>query len=195
MLTINLQPDLHRDALNAEFLADAAFRYGLTPADILIELTEDRRLSTSDYNKLMCQHKSAGFATVMDDFGAGYSGLSTLVECTPQILKLDRALIRDIDTCEVRQEIVKAFNNSCKALRITVVAEGIEKREEADMLLKIGVHTMQGYLFSRPVLNALPTAIHWHDDPRPFLGSGNVLSAFTVPLGLRDPFQPITLPA
>jgi len=163
-LCINLQPDLHFDALDAAFVAGVARSCGLTPDDILLELTEDHRLPVPEYRQLLERNKEAGFATGMDDFGAGYSGLTALVECRPDVLKLDRALVKGIDSSETRQKIVHAFFNCCKSLDMRLVAEGIETRPEAEMLQSLGITTMQGYLFSKPVVDTLPTHSVWGVD-------------------------------
>ena len=163
-LCINLQPDLHVDALDADFILEAARRHGLTPSDVLLEFTEDHRLDIPEYKQLLERNKHAGFATGMDDFGAGYSGLSALVECRPEVLKLDRALVRGIDTSYTRQKIVAAFADCCKALDMRLIAEGIETEEECKMLLDLGISHMQGYLFSHPMLDALPVEGVWGVD-------------------------------
>jgi EAL domain-containing protein (putative c-di-GMP-specific phosphodiesterase class I) len=166
-LCINLQPDLHPDALDAEFVARAARSCGLTADNILLEFTEDHHLSIPEYKQLLERNKEAGFATGMDDFGAGYSGLSALVECRPEVLKLDRALVKGIDTSDTRQKIVYAFTNCCKALDMRLIAEGIETHAECEMLQSLGITFMQGYLFSRPVVDTLPTHSVWGIDHLP----------------------------
>ena len=155
-LTLNLQPDLHPDALNTEFLRSAAVRHGLSPSRIVVELTEDHRLTLPQLRELLNRNKAAGFISAMDDFGAGYSGLTYLAECRPDILKLDRALICDIDASDAKQKIVGAFARVCKALHMVFMAEGVETLDECRTLRRLGVTIMQGYLFSRPVIGALP---------------------------------------
>jgi EAL domain-containing protein (putative c-di-GMP-specific phosphodiesterase class I) len=184
-LCINVQPDLHPDALNAAFVTRVARSCGLTPDDILLEFTEDHRLPVLEYKQLLECNKQAGFATGMDDFGAGYSGLTALVECRPEVLKLDRALVRGIDTSETRQKIVQAFANCCKALDMRLIAEGIETRAEAEMVQAIGITLMQGYLFSKPVVDALPTHSVWGVDHAPAPVRGGSRRSFLAALGLR----------
>lgn len=163
-LCINVQPDLHADALDATYVLEVARSCGLSPAHILLEFTEDHRLDIPEYKQLLERNKEAGFATGMDDFGAGYSGLSALVECRPEVLKLDRALIKGIDSSYTRQRIIAAFADCCKALDMRLIAEGIETVAECDMLMSLGVTHMQGYLFSHPILDELPTDSVWGVD-------------------------------
>lgn len=155
-LCINVLPDLHPQGLNAYFVRDAAQFYGLPINKIVLEMTENHHLSMDGLNKVLCLNRELGFVTAMDDFGAGYCGLTALVECRPEILKLDRALVRSIDTSVARQKIVGAFVGFCSSMQIVLVAEGVETEGEAQMLTRLGIHLMQGYLFSRPITNRLP---------------------------------------
>jgi len=155
-LTVNLQPDLDPDAVNAEFLRAAAIRHGLPIDRIVVELTEDHKLTLLQVHEILNRNKAAGFASAMDDFGAGYSGLTSLVECRPEILKLDRALVSAIDRHQIKQKIVGAFVRVCNSLQMMLIAEGVETIEECRILRRLGVKIMQGYLFSRPVIAELP---------------------------------------
>lgn len=194
-LCINLQPDLHPGALDAEFIARVAHSCGLTPDNILLEFTEDHRLSIPEYKQLLERNKEAGFATGMDDFGAGYSGLTALVECRPAVLKLDRALIKGIDTSITRQKIIQAFAQCCKALDMRLIAEGIETRAESEMLLSLGVTHMQGFLFSKPVVDDLPTHSVWGVDQVPKTVRPGYRQSLLAALGFQSPFGRVTLQA
>ncbi len=194
-LCINLQPDLHPDALDAEFVARVARSCGLTPANILLEFTEDHRLPIPEYKQLLERNKEAGFATGMDDFGAGYSGLSALVECRPEVLKLDRALVKGIDTSNTRQKIVQAFANCCKALDMRLIAEGIETHPEAEMLQSLGITHMQGYLFSKPVVDTLPTHSVWGIDHVPAPAPRPYRQSLLAALGFDSALPTLTLQA
>jgi EAL domain-containing protein (putative c-di-GMP-specific phosphodiesterase class I) len=194
-LCVNLQPDLHPDALDAEFVANVAKSCGLTPGNFLLEFTEDHRLPIPEYKQLLQRNKDAGFATGMDDFGAGYSGLSALVECRPEVLKLDRALVKGIDTSDTRQKIVHAFANCCKALDMRLIAEGIETREESEMLRALGITHMQGYLFSRPIVDTLPTDSVWGVDRIPAPAPRNYHPSLLAALGFESALNPLTLQA
>ncbi len=194
-LCLNLQPDLNPDALDAEFIAGVARSYGLTPDNILLEFTEDHRLPIPEYRQLLDRNKQAGFATGMDDFGAGYSGLTALVECRPEVLKLDRALVKGIDVSDTRQKIVHAFANCCRALEMRLIAEGIETRAEADMLRCLGVTHMQGYLFSKPVVDTLPTHSVWGVDHVPAPIRTGYRNSFLAALGFESAMPTLTLQA
>ena len=94
--------------------------------------------------------------TAIDDFGAGYAGLNLLADFQPDIVKLDMALIRHIDTDRARQTIVGAMAAIGTLLGIAVIAEGVEQPREALVLHHLGISLMQGYLFARPGFEMLP---------------------------------------
>ncbi|OTP80119.1 EAL protein [Caballeronia sordidicola] len=101
-------------------------------------------------------YKSFGFQTAIDDFGAGYSGLTVLADFQPDLIKLDMALVRGVDTDSVRQRIVGGVPRICSDLGIRVIAEGIETVGERDFLSTNGVTWMQGYLYAKPALKEIP---------------------------------------
>lgn len=97
-----------------------------------------------------------GFKTAIDDFGAGYSGLNLLADFQTDIVKLDMALIRNIDTDTGRQTIVTHTLNMLRELGVRALAEGIESEEEYRWLKAAGVELMQGYYFAKPGFESLP---------------------------------------
>ena len=127
------------------------------PVDrLMFEVTEGERVEDPNHLKsIFEEYARQGFTTAIDDFGSGYSGLNMLAMFQPQVLKIDMALTRDIDRDTVRQAIVEGIVLVSKRLGITVVAEGIETREERDALLDLGVELMQGYLFAKPMVGQL----------------------------------------
>ncbi len=102
------------------------------------------------------EYKITGFQTALDDFGEGFSGLNNLVELEPDIIKLDIALIRGIDSKKKSQIVIKSIFQMCNELGIKVIAEGVETLKELEVLLDIGISYFQGYLFAKPAFEALP---------------------------------------
>ena len=102
-----------------------------------------------DYQRL-------GFLTAIDGFGAGYAGLGLLADFQPDLVKLDTGLIRGIDTSPVRRTIVAGITRTCVELGCVVLAEGVETVSEYRTLRGMGITLLQGYLFARPALEALP---------------------------------------
>jgi EAL domain-containing protein (putative c-di-GMP-specific phosphodiesterase class I) len=128
------------------------------PLDRLIfEVTEGERVSNPGHLVSIVEtYRRHSFRTAIDDFGAGYAGLNLLAKFQPDIIKIDMELTRGVDSRPISQTIVAAVLQVCRALNITVIAEGIETEAEAKTVLDLGIHLMQGYLFAEPGFETLP---------------------------------------
>lgn len=159
MLSINFMPNaVYRPELCIRTTLDAAETYGFPIDRIMFEITEGERVDDHAHVRGIVEHyRQRGFKTAIDDFGAGYAGLNLLAEIRTDLLKLDMALIRDIDRDRVRQAIVRGIVQVCDELATTVIAEGVETPAELDVLKSFGIELFQGYLFARPAFEALPT--------------------------------------
>lgn len=118
---------------------------------VLVEVTE--HAVVSEYEPLMAALaacRDCGARIAVDDFGAGYSGLSHLLRVRPQIVKLDMQLTRDIDRDRAKQALASATAEFARRSQLDIVAEGIETEAEAAMLRDIGVRYGQGFYFGRP---------------------------------------------
>jgi EAL domain-containing protein (putative c-di-GMP-specific phosphodiesterase class I) len=91
-----------------------------------------------------------GVRIAIDDFGTGYSSLSYLRQMPVDVLKIDKSFIDDILDSRQQRALVEAIVTLADKLDLSVVAEGIEKKEHREMLLEMGCPYGQGYLFSRP---------------------------------------------
>lgn len=91
--------------------------------------------------------RDPGFKTTIDDFGAGFAGLELPSKFQPDLVKLDMALVRDIDKSRVKRAMVRHVVNMLEALGTLVVCEGVETNAEFDILQDLGVKLFQGYLF------------------------------------------------
>jgi EAL domain-containing protein (putative c-di-GMP-specific phosphodiesterase class I) len=91
-----------------------------------------------------------GFKIALDDFGAGHSGLVTLVALTPQFLKLDRELIRSIECNPYKQQLVKAIGSFAQNVDTRLIAEGVETSKELETLMELGIRYVQGFLLAHP---------------------------------------------
>ena len=126
------------------------------PLDHLIfEFTEGERLDPEHLGRILSTYRAMGFATAIDDFGAGYAGLTLLARFQPDIVKLDMELVRDIDASLVKRTLVGAIARACRDLGVLVLAEGVETGAEHRALGDLGVVLQQGYLFARPAFEAV----------------------------------------
>jgi EAL domain-containing protein (putative c-di-GMP-specific phosphodiesterase class I) len=158
MLSINFMPNaVYRPELCIRTTLEAAETWGFPIDRIMFEITEGERVEDLPHLRGIVEHyRQRGFKTAIDDFGAGYAGLNLLAEIRTDLLKLDMALIRDIDRDPVRQAIIRGIVQVCADLDTTVIAEGIETRAELQTLRHFGIELFQGYLFARPAFEALP---------------------------------------
>lgn len=122
------------------------------PRRVVIEITE--RASIGDYDRfeaLVRHYTGQGFDIALDDFGAGNSGLRTLISCRPHYLKLDMAVTRRVDREPYKQRIVRSMVAFAHNIGATLIAEGVETWQEAESLIGCGVEWAQGFLFARPM--------------------------------------------
>lgn len=156
-LSLNISPAAlaqPRYGAQATFRAAQRNRW---PADRLIfELTEHVPFDAIAAVQTFATCRSLGAKVALDDFGAGYAGLTTLLDLGPDIIKLDMKLVRGIDRDATRQALVTGAINACKAMNTTIIAEGVETAGEMTTLRRLGIHLMQGYLIGRPSLASVP---------------------------------------
>jgi EAL domain-containing protein (putative c-di-GMP-specific phosphodiesterase class I) len=135
----------------------ASMQSGFPAENIIFEVLESKSLTEKRnlvrYLRLI---QEFGFATAIDDFGAGYSGLRLLAEYQPYFIKLDRHLIGNIHQDYVKQRIFAGIRKICDSLSIQIVAEGVESAGEYHWLHEAGIVFFQGYYFARPAFEALP---------------------------------------
>jgi EAL domain-containing protein (putative c-di-GMP-specific phosphodiesterase class I) len=121
-------------------------------AGIDVEITESMVAQNAGANVQKLQRlREAGVQVFMDDFGTGYSGLSQIAHLPLDALKIDRAFVAGMTISAEHMAIVSAIVNLARALRIYVVAEGVETEEQAAQLHALGCDEAQGYLFTRPL--------------------------------------------
>jgi diguanylate cyclase (GGDEF)-like protein/PAS domain S-box-containing protein len=121
-------------------------------ADIDVEITESMLAQNTAANvQKLLQLRESGVRVFMDDFGTGYSGLSQIAHLPLDALKIDRAFVNGMSNSSEHMAIVSAIINLARALKIKVVAEGVETEEQAERLRSLGCEEAQGYLYGRPV--------------------------------------------
>lgn len=158
-LSINFMPRaVYRPEVCIRTTLEAAERFGFPTDRIIFEVTEGEKLDDQAHLvNILQSYKAMGFKTAIDDFGAGHSGLNLLAELPTDIIKLDIALIREIDKNRTRQAIVKGIIQVCHELSIEVLGEGVETYEEMATLKDFGIELFQGYYFAKPAFRALAT--------------------------------------
>lgn len=159
MLSINFFPNaVYKPETCIRATLEAARERNFPLERIMFEVTEGEKVTDHAHlSAIFQEYKRHNFTTAIDDFGAGYAGLNLLADWQPDVIKLDMALTRNIDSDRVRRSLVFAIIGACRELSIRVIAEGVETLEECMTLMDEGVSLFQGYLFSRPGFESLPT--------------------------------------
>lgn len=146
LLTVNVSPHL----LTSSALGDMLLAAGdLRP--IVLELTEHREVSdVAELVVLRDRLTGQGALFGLDDAGSGYSGLQQMAQLRPHLIKLDRALVADVDTDEVKLALAELLGEFAGRMDAWLLAEGIETWGELEAFLRLRVPLGQGYLLGRP---------------------------------------------
>jgi len=140
------QPDL------ASQIGEILRQTDTDPACVDLEITENIAMADVERSAVvLSQLKALGVHLSIDDFGTGYSSLSRLQRFPVDTLKIDRTFVSEMDRDRDTGEIVRVIAMLARNLGLKVVAEGIERQEQMEMLRDLGCETGQGYLFSKPV--------------------------------------------
>jgi len=140
--SINFSPDAVIGGVAAEIVC-------AVERDIVVEITE--HVAIESYAALRKARIACGHARLaVDDAGAGFASLRHILELQPDFVKLDLALVHDIDTDPARQALVTGLVHFAAQTGATLIAEGVETRREADTLFALGVRLAQGFLLGRP---------------------------------------------
>ncbi|HEY0857429.1 MAG TPA: EAL domain-containing protein [Albitalea sp.] len=125
---------------------------GVSPSSIVLEVTESAVMEDVDKAKCTLNHlRSLGFRLALDDFGTGYSSISMLKTLPFDILKIDRAFVRDTEGLTIGATTLGAIIDIGKSLKLTIIAEGIETAEQSFGLERLGCDLLQGFRFHRPM--------------------------------------------
>ncbi len=151
-ISVNLSPLQFEQEDLVDMILSTLKQYGLPPSRLELEITEstlmtDIETSVAKLNQLV----DAGISISIDDFGTGYSSLYYLKTFPINVLKIDQSFIRDITKDESDAQIVETIILMAHNLGISVVAEGVETKEQLDLLNSFGCELVQGYYYSRPL--------------------------------------------
>lgn len=148
-------------------VVEAVQESGLDPTSLEIELTESAfAMGRDGMLEFLRNLGEMGIEVAVDDFGTGCSNLAMLKTLPVHKVKIDRAFVCDLATAADDREIVSAIISMAHALKLKVVAEGVETREQAHLLRELGCDMAQGYLYSPPVpLEGLRALLNRAADP------------------------------
>ncbi|HBG7285657.1 EAL domain-containing protein [Clostridioides difficile] len=140
------QPDI------VKFINKTIQMYNLSSDLIEIEITETVAINELNILKnVLNELRKYGFSISMDDFGTGYSSISCLRDMPIDILKLDKSFLNGIEHDERSRNIAKSIVSLAKSLDLVVIIEGVESKEQAELMKQFGCDLVQGFYFARPM--------------------------------------------
>ncbi len=147
--------------INPNIISDNEFKKGVTQQNlselglsqnrITFEITERVAIQNKQlFKEAIAYYKSQNYGIAIDDVGSGFSGLNTIIEMKPLFIKLDKYLVENINVDHTKLIMCRALVEFCKQANIKIIAEGIEKKEELEELIELGIDYGQGYYLGRP---------------------------------------------
>lgn len=134
-----------------KLVVDIVAETGVDPSDLILELTETAVLDDLDAAmKPLEDLRARGIRIALDDFGAGYSSLTYLGQLPIDIVKIDRSFVANLDQ-PAKLMMLATIMRLMESLRVVVIAEGVETPGELRHVLSLGIYSVQGFYFSRPV--------------------------------------------
>lgn len=151
-ISVNLSVRQLQLGLTKEIIQNILTSSGLNASQLILEITESLVMSdTDEVIGWMKAVRNIGVSFSVDDFGTGYSSLSYLKQLPVDVLKIDRAFIKDISTDIDGKSLVKAIIAIGKSFRLKIVAEGVENDQQLTQLKELKCDYIQGYYYSRPL--------------------------------------------
>lgn len=149
-VSVNIPPSRVTDPHFPDQLTRLIDEFGLRPNQLVLEITEEALISDFVAARAATRRlRSLGVSLSLDDFGTGYSSLLHLQQIPFNSLKIDRAFLADLDTQEAAERLVSGIYFLAASLKLNVVAEGVERTQQAQRLCSLGGSLAQGFLYSR----------------------------------------------
>jgi EAL domain-containing protein (putative c-di-GMP-specific phosphodiesterase class I) len=151
-ISINLSAESFFQRSLIQFIDEVLVRTGVPANQLIIELTESVLMQNADTaHHVIDDLRERGIRISLDDFGTGFSSLGYLSRFSIDEIKIDRSFVSDLETEDKNRALVQAIITLGTALGLKVVAEGVETRQQADLLRQMGCDIFQGFFFARPM--------------------------------------------
>ena len=151
-ITVNVSARQFADARLANDIQDALQQTGVDPSRLQLEMTESVAAADPKLTVTVLSHlKHMGIGVILDNFGIGATSLRGLRQFPVDALKIDRSLVREMQTDRASCDIVELIIALAHKMNLKVIAEGIETPRQVERLLELGCEFGQGYYFSQPM--------------------------------------------
>ena len=151
-VTVNVSARQFADARLVNDIQDALQQTGIDPSRLQLEMTESIAATDPKLTITVLSHlKHMGIGVVLDDFGTGSTSLRGLTQFPLDALKIDRSLVREMQTDRAASSIVELIITLAHKMGLKVIAEGIETPRQVERLVELGCEFGQGYYFSQPM--------------------------------------------
>lgn len=149
-VNLSVQQIIHKDCAND--ILSCIESFGLDKRYVSVEVTETVLMETFDVVMMTLDKlKKEGVGINLDDFGSGFSSINYLANLPIENLKIDKGLVKQINSSTKQFELMKTIVQMAKINDMDVVAEGVETKETLDLVISAGVNLIQGYYFSKPL--------------------------------------------
>ena len=149
LLFINFESTFIESSIYTSFF-DKVIEYKINPANLVLEIKEDSIKNNDAIINFTNFYREKGFIIAIDDFGTGYSSFDRLALINPDIVKIDRSLISNVNENFINSEILHAVSNMCHRIGAIVLAEGVEKENEILNCMEKDIDVFQGFYFAKP---------------------------------------------
>lgn len=150
-VAVNLSPKQFQQHNIVETIQNCMNKYQIEAKSLEIEITEGTIQDTKEINERLKEMKNLGLSISVDDFGTGYSSLSYLKQFPLNTLKIDRSFISELMTDRKDAAITRTIIQLGHSLGLEVIAEGVETKEQAELLMSIQCEKAQGFYFSKAI--------------------------------------------
>lgn len=151
-ISVNLSTRQMSDNSLVESFQAILARTGARAENLVLEITETALMADVSTNREVLERfVDMGMRLAVDDFGTGYSSLAQLIHLRAHTLKVDRAFIEHLEDRQDSQAVVAAISRMGRALKMHLVAEGVETSGQRDLICALGIQSIQGYFFYRPM--------------------------------------------
>ena len=152
LLFINLETSLIKEYLdNFDNFLERMDSFGIERDSVVLEVKEQKAEDDGLLAILSTKCKNAGLLIALDDVGSGHASFSRIVNVEPDVIKVDRSVISDIDKSYLKQQVLQAICETAQSIGATIIAEGTETRQEVLTCMFCGVDWFQGFYYDKAI--------------------------------------------